>query len=148
MEPLVPSIKRGREVIQKHLKGLPSSPGVYRMLNQKGHVLYIGKAKNLKRRVGSYANINKLTNRMLGMVSATTDMEFITTHTEVEALLLESNLIKELKPRYNILLRDDKSFPYILITGDHKWPQITKHRGSRGRAGEYFGPFASACAVN
>lgn len=148
MEPLVPSIKRGREVIQKHLKGLPSSPGVYRMLNQKGHVLYIGKAKNLKRRVGSYANINKLTNRMLGMVSATTDMEFITTHTEVEALLLESNLIKELKPRYNILLRDDKSFPYILITGDHKWPQITKHRGSRGRAGEYFGPFASAYAVN
>lgn len=147
-EPVVPSITRGREVIREYLKTLPNSPGVYRMIDSKGQVLYVGKAKNLKKRVASYANLTGLTTRILGMVSSTTDMEFITTHTEVEALLLESNLIKELKPRYNILLRDDKSFPYILITGDHEWAQIAKHRGARNRPGEYFGPFASAGAVN
>ena len=146
--PVVTSITRGRSVIQTHLKTLPNSPGVYRMIDDKGQVLYVGKAKNLKKRVASYANLKGLTTRILGMVAATADMEFITTHTEVEALLLESNLIKELKPRYNILLRDDKSFPYILITGDHEWAQITKHRGARNRSGEYFGPFASAGAVN
>ena len=146
--PVVTSITRGRSVVQTHLKTLPNSPGVYRMIDDKGQVLYVGKAKNLKKRVASYANLKGLTTRILGMVAATADMEFITTHTEVEALLLESNLIKELKPRYNILLRDDKSFPYILITGDHEWAQITKHRGARNRSGEYFGPFASAGAVN
>ena len=146
--PAVPSISRGRNIIRQHLKTLPSRPGVYRMIDNKGQVLYVGKAKNLKKRVAAYANLKGLTTRMLGMVAATADMEFITTHTEVEALLLESNLIKELKPRYNILLRDDKSFPYILITGDHEWAQITKHRGARNRTGEYFGPFASAGAVN
>ena len=147
-EPAAPSITRGRDVIRAHLKLLPNSPGVYRMVDAKGQVLYVGKAKSLKKRVASYANSTGLTTRILGMVAATVDMEFITTHTEVEALLLESNLIKELKPRYNILLRDDKSFPYILITGDHDWAQITKHRGARNRPGEYFGPFASAGAVN
>ena len=147
-EPATPSISRGRAVIRSHLKTLPNSPGVYRMIDEKGQVLYVGKAKNLKKRVASYANLKGLSTRILGMVAATADMEFITTHTEVEALLLESNLIKELKPRYNILLRDDKSFPYILVTGDHEWAQITKHRGARSRRGEYFGPFASAGAVN
>ena len=147
-EPAVPSVKRGRDVIRAHLKTLPNSPGVYRMIDTKGRVLYVGKAKNLKKRVASYANSTGLTTRILGMVAATADMEFITTHTEVEALLLEANLIKELRPRYNILLRDDKSFPYILITGDHDWAQIAKHRGARNRPGEYFGPFASAGAVN
>lgn len=147
-EPAVPSVTRGRDVIRTHLKTLPNGPGVYRMVDTKGRVLYVGKARSLKKRVASYANSTGLTTRILGMVAATADMEFITTHTEVEALLLESNLIKELRPRYNILLRDDKSFPYILITGDHDWAQITKHRGARSRPGEYFGPFASAGAVN
>ncbi len=143
-----PSITRGRDVIRVHLKTLPNSPGVYRMIDAKRQVLYVGKAKSLKKRVASYANSTGLGTRILGMVAATADMEFITTHTEVEALLLESNLIKELKPRYNILLRDDKSFPYILITADHGWARIMKHRGARNRPGEYFGPFASAGAVN
>lgn len=147
-EPAVPSVTRGRDVIRAHLKTLPNGPGVYRMIDTKGRVLYVGKAKSLKKRVASYANSTGLATRILGMIAATADMEFITTHTEVEALLLESNLIKELRPRYNILLRDDKSFPYILITGDHDWAQITKHRGARNRPGEYFGPFASAGAVN
>ena len=147
-EPAVPSIRRGRDVIRAHLKTLPNGPGVYRMIDAKGRVLYVGKAKSLKKRVASYANSTGLATRILGMVAATADMEFITTHTEVEALLLEANLIKELRPRYNILLRDDKSFPYILITGDHDWAQIAKHRGARNRPGEYFGPFASAGAVN
>ena len=147
-EPAVPSVTRGRDVIRAYLKTLPNGPGVYRMIDTKGRVLYVGKARSLKKRVASYANSTGLTTRILGMVAATVDMEFITTHTEVEALLLESNLIKELRPRYNILLRDDKSFPYILITGDHDWAQITKHRGARNRPGEYFGPFASAGAVN
>jgi len=118
------------------------------MHDAKGNPLYIGKAKNLKKRVAAYTGPNRMDGRLQRMISATTSMEFITTHTEVEALLLESNLIKKLKPRYNILLRDDKSFPYILITGDHDWPQITKHRGARNRTGRYFGPFASAGAVN
>jgi excinuclease ABC subunit C len=146
--PTVPAILRGRNVIRMHLKTLTNSPGVYRMMDGNGQVLYVGKAKNLKKRVASYANQKGLTTRITGMVAATVDMEFITTHTEVEALLLESNLIKKLKPRYNILLRDDKAFPYILVTGDHEWAQITKHRGARNRRGEYFGPFASAGSVN
>ena len=143
-----PSLAAGIAVIKAHLRTLPGSPGVYRMHDAKGNPLYIGKAKNLKKRVAAYTGPNRMDGRLQRMISATTSMEFITTHTEVEALLLESNLIKKLKPRYNILLRDDKSFPYILITGDHDWPQITKHRGGRNRTGRYFGPFASAGAVN
>lgn len=139
---------RGSRVIQKFLKTLPASPGVYRMLDQNEQVLYVGKAKNLKSRVTSYTKMNGQSSRIMRMVSLTHSMEFVSTHTEVEALLLEANLIKKLKPRYNIILRDDKSFPYILITSDHTWPQITKHRGSRNKSGEYFGPFASAGAVN
>ena len=147
-EAALPSVVAGTVVIRAHVRTLPGAPGVYRMLDAKGNPLYVGKAKNLKKRVAAYTHANRLDARLQRMVSATASMEFITTHTEAEALLLESNLIKKLKPRYNILLRDDKSFPYILITGDHAWPQITKHRGARNRQGRYFGPFASAGAVN
>jgi len=140
--------KEGREVIRAQLALLPGKPGVYRMLDAKGQVLYVGKAKNLVKRVSSYARSHGLSTRIRRMVRQTVALEIITTHTEVEALLLESNLIKRLKPRFNITLRDDKSFPYILITGDHAWAQIAKHRGARNRQGEYFGPFASAGAVN
>lgn len=148
LENQVSPFERGSQVIQTFLKTLPGSPGVYRMLGPKEQVLYVGKAKNLKKRVTSYTKMTGQSSRIMRMVSLTQAMEFVSTHTEVEALLLEANLIKKLKPRYNIILRDDKSFPYILITGDHEWPQITKHRGSRNRKGEYFGPFASAGAVN
>ncbi|MEH6496356.1 MAG: excinuclease ABC subunit UvrC [Pseudomonas marincola] len=140
--------EQGAKVIQHFLKTLPGTPGVYRMLDSNEQVLYVGKAKNLKKRVVSYTKSNGQSNRIMRMVSLTSAMEFVSTHTEVEALLLEANLIKKLKPRYNIILRDDKSFPYILITSDHEWPQITKHRGGRSKKGEYFGPFASAGAVN
>lgn len=140
--------RRGAEVIERFLKTLPGTPGVYRMIDDAGQVLYVGKAKNLKKRVAAYVKTTGQSTRIMRMVSLTRSMEFVSTHTEVEALLLESNLIKNLKPRYNIILRDDKSFPYILITGDHDWPQITKHRGARSRKGEYYGPFASAGAVN
>ncbi len=139
---------KGAGVISEFLKTLPGSPGVYRMIDANEQVLYVGKAKNLKKRVTSYTKSQGQSTRIMRMVSLTHVMEFVSTHTEVEALLLEANLIKKLKPRYNIILRDDKSFPYILITGDHEWPQITKHRGGRSRKGEYFGPFASAGAVN
>ncbi len=138
----------GVEVIRGHLKTLPGNPGVYRMINDKGDVLYVGKAKNLKKRVANYTNLNRQSIRIKRMINLTRSMEFVTTHTEAEALLLEANLIKKLAPRYNILLRDDKSFPAILITGDHDYPQVLKHRGARKRKGEYFGPFASAGAVN
>ncbi|MCH7943124.1 MAG: GIY-YIG nuclease family protein [Proteobacteria bacterium] len=141
-------LARGRAVILASLPSLPPSPGVYRMISAKGDVLYVGKAKNLNKRVASYAVIARQPTRTLRMVAQTASIEVVSTHTEVEALLLEANLIKRLRPRYNILLRDDKSFPYILITGDHPWPRITKHRGARKRDGEYFGPFASAGAVN
>ena len=147
-EPDGKGLLSGVDVIKRHLKTLPGTPGVYRMVDAKGHVLYVGKAKNLKKRVVAYTKPRGISVRIARMVSATADMEFITTHTEAEALLLESNLIKKLKPRYNILLRDDKSFPYILIRGDTEWAQITKHRGARNKPGEYFGPFASASAVN
>ncbi|MZR32439.1 excinuclease ABC subunit UvrC [Sneathiella litorea] len=140
--------RRGAMVIERFLKNLPNSPGVYRMIDADGQILYVGKAKNLKKRVSSYVKTTGQSTRIMRMVSLTRSMEFVSTHTEVEALLLEANLIKNLKPRYNIILRDDKSFPYILITGDHEWPQITKHRGARSRKGEYYGPFASAGAVN
>ncbi|MEZ5829764.1 MAG: excinuclease ABC subunit UvrC [Dongiaceae bacterium] len=138
----------GLDVIREQVKTLPSGPGVYRMINARGDVLYVGKARDLKKRVSSYTQVYRLDMRLQRMVSETAAMEFVATHTEVEALLLEANLIKRYLPRYNVLLRDDKSFPYIAITGDHPIPQITKHRGARNRPGEYFGPFASAGAVN
>src|SRR5258706_7689866 len=141
-------LARGLEVIVEAVKRLPANPGVYRMLNKSGDALYVGKARNLKRRVTAYTQIGKLPERLRRMVAETVQLEVVTTNTEVEALLLEINLIKRLMPRYNVLLRDDKSFPYILITADHAAPQIAKHRGARNRPGRYFGPFASAGAVN
>lgn len=141
-------LERGTRVIANAVKTLPGAPGVYRMLSAEGDALYVGKAKNLKKRVNSYTSVGKLPYRLKRMVSETVSMEFVTTHTEVEALLLESNLIKRLMPRYNVLLRDDKSFPYILVTGDKETAQITKHRGAQTRDGDYFGPFADATAVN
>jgi len=138
----------GVKVIEAHLKTLPGAPGVYRMINRSGDVLYVGKAKHLSKRVTSYTNLKRLSTRIARMVAETAAMEFVTTHTEAEALLLEANLIKRYKPRYNILLRDDKSFPKILLTADHPYPQVLKHRGGESRKGEYFGPFASGWAVN
>jgi len=138
----------GAEVIQRYLRTLPGQPGVYRMLDGSGNALYVGKARNLKKRVTSYTQIGKQPARLLRMIAETEAMEFVVTNSEVEALLLEANLIKRLRPRYNVLLRDDKTFPHILITGDHAYPQIAKHRGAESRPGRYFGPFASAGAVN
>src|SRR5260221_5558309 len=142
------SIEEGAAVIASAVEKLPLSPGVSRMLDAAGERLYVGKARSLKRRVASYASPAKLANRIRRMVAETASLEIVTTHTEVEALLLESNLIKRLMPRYNVLLRDDKSFPHILVTGDHPFPQVTKHRGARNRKGDYYGPFASAGSVN
>ena len=139
---------RGAEAIQAALKTMPSVAGVYRMLGAKGEVLYVGKARNLKKRVNAYTQPGRLDPRLHRMVALTARMEVVTTHTEADALLLEANLIKKLKPRFNVTLRDDKSFPYILLRADHEWPQIVKHRGARRRQGEYFGPFASAGSVN
>jgi len=138
----------GATVIDGYLKTLPSAPGVYRMINTKGDVLYVGKAKNLKKRVASYTRPDRQPNRTRRMIAETASMEFVTTHTEAEALLLEANLIKRYRPRYNILLRDDKSFPSILLTGEHAFPQVLKHRGAESRKGNYYGPFASVWAVN
>jgi excinuclease ABC subunit C len=142
------AIASGVAVIRGVVKTLPVNPGVYRMLNAKGDVLYVGKARQLKNRVSNYTNLTGLSNRIRRMVAETASMEIITTHTEVEALLLEINLIKTLMPRYNVLLRDDKSFPHIHLRSDHKVPQLSKHRGAQVEGGEYFGPFASAGAVN
>ena len=144
MSDVVPT---GQEVIQAYLKTLDGSPGVYRMLNAKGEVLYVGKARNLKARVSNYARDYGHSARIARMVFETATMMFLTTRTETEALLLEQNLIKQLKPRYNVLLRDDKSFPNILIGKDHPFPQIKKHRGKKTEKGSYFGPFASGGAV-
>lgn len=144
----ITSIDQGVATIQRYTRNLPASPGVYRMMNAKDEVLYVGKAKNLKKRVSSYTHFDRLPTRLQRMVSETRRMEFVTTHTEVEALLLEVNLIKKLTPRYNILMRDSKSFAYIRITGDHPYPLLTKHRGARNLPGDYYGPFASAEAVN
>jgi excinuclease ABC subunit C len=141
-------VASGPEVIARYLKQLPSSPGVYRMLDREGNVVYVGKARNLKARVSNYARLGGHTNRIARMISATSAMEFVTVRTEAEALLLEANLIKRFRPRFNVLMRDDKSFPYILIARDSEAPQIMKHRGARKRVGDYFGPFASAGAVN
>ncbi len=138
----------GYKVIQSYLKTLDGSPGVYRMLDTRGEVLYVGKARNLKKRVSSYAKAAGHSARIGRMISATASMMFLTTRTETEALLLEQNLIKQLKPRYNVLLRDDKSFPNILVTQAHDFPQIKKHRGRKAEKGDYYGPFASAGSVN
>ena len=139
---------KGHALIADYVSRLDGSPGVYRMLNAAQEVLYVGKARNLKARVSNYARTTGHSGRIARMISETTHMMFLTTRTETEALLLEQNLIKQLKPRYNVLLRDDKSFPYILIAGDHPFPMIRKHRGARTVKGAYFGPFASASAVN
>ena len=142
------SLVAGADVIKSYQQTLPNHPGVYRMLNKAGEVLYVGKAKNLKKRVASYVRESGHSNRISRMIALTASMEFITTHTETEALLLEANLIKQLKPHFNVLLRDDKSFAYILLARDHEAPQLVKHRGARQRKGSYFGPFASTWAVN
>ncbi len=144
----VPEGLSGAGLIGAYVKFLPNSPGVYRMMNAGGDVLYVGKARSLKKRVSNYAQGRGHSNRIAKMVRETARMEFVTTRTETEALLLEANLIKRLRPRFNVLLRDDKTFPYILVTGDHRAPAIFKHRGARSRKGDYFGPFASATAVS
>ena len=137
----------GAELIAALAKRLPNQPGVYRMFGKDGDVLYVGKARSLKKRVANYTRLGGHTQRIARMIRETRQMEFVTTRTETEALLLEANLIKRLRPRYNVLLRDDKSFPYILVSEDHEAPAIMKHRGARSRKGSYFGPFASAGAV-
>ena len=138
----------GAAAIEAALATMPASPGVYRMLDAKGEALYVGKARSLKKRVAAYTQPARLPERLRRMVALTAAMEVITTHTEAEALLLEANLIKRLKPRYNIVLRDDKSYPWLMLTEDHPFPQIAKHRGAQTRKGSYWGPFASAWAVN
>ncbi|MFM9863334.1 MAG: excinuclease ABC subunit UvrC, partial [Micropepsaceae bacterium] len=137
----------GAAVIADYLTRLPNAPGVYRMMASNGDVLYVGKAANLKKRVVAYTKPYDQPARIARMIANTASMEFVQTRSEVEALLLEANLIKRLKPRYNVHLRDDKSFPFILVTADHAAPQIIKHRGAKSRKGEYFGPFASAYSV-
>ena len=142
------TLAAGRAAIARAVKQAPSRPGVYRMIDAQGEVLYVGKAKNIKKRVTAYTRPAGHDSRIGRMISGTAAMEFVTTKTETEALLLEANLIKRLRPRFNVLLRDDKSFPFILITSDHWAPQILKHRGARTRPGHYYGPFANAGAVN
>ncbi len=139
---------QGQEIIRTTSKTLPNQPGVYQMEDSKGNILYIGKAKNLSNRVKNYLSINNLTRRIQRMVSLTNSMNFFVTNTELEAIILECNLIKKHKPRFNVLLRDDKSFPYIFISSEHDFPKIEKHRGSKNKPGRYYGPFASPDAVN
>ena len=146
-ENLPEALAKGLAVLQTKIKTLKSGPGVYRMLNQAGEPLYVGKAKNLVRRVTSYTQVSRLPTRLIKMVSETRDLEVITTKTDVEALLLESNLIKRFAPPFNVLLRDDKSFPYIVLTQDHTFAHLKKHRGAHRQKGTYFGPFASAGLV-
>ncbi len=148
MSPEIIEVKSGLDYIKSQVKHLPKKPGVYRMFDSDGQALYVGKAKWLSSRVTSYTHPNRLTNRLLRMVAETRHLEITVTHSEVEALLLEANLIKKLKPRYNILLKDDKSFAYIMVTEDHEFPQLTKHRGIQRKAASYYGPFASARSVN
>ena len=138
----------GPQVISAYLRHLPGSPGVYRMIDAEANVIYVGKARSLKARVSNYVRLGGHTTRIARMIAATVSMEFVTVRTEAEALLLEANLIKRFRPRFNVLLRDDKSFPFILIRRDTEAPQILKHRGARSDKGTYFGPFASAGAVN
>lgn len=141
------SYNRGRDVILDAIKNVPMTPGVYQMINKKKEILYVGKAKQLPKRVLSYTQVSRLPLRLQRMVSETVAMEFTHTHTEAEALLLEANMIRKHLPRYNILLRDDKSVPYIFLSGDHDFPQLWSHRGAKTRKGDYFGPFASAGPV-
>src|SRR5215469_6209552 len=150
-EPALPAsggIANGAAVIRAALRNVPAGPGVYRMLDRKGDAIYVGKARNLKARVQNYTHPLGLSNRLRRMVSETTALEIVVTATEAEALLLECNMIKRLLPRFNVLLRDDKSFPFIHLTADHDFPQLTKFRGAQNKGGDYFGPFASAGAVN
>ncbi len=142
------ALNEGRAVIKRYVQDMQGTPGVYRMLDKTGVVLYVGKAKNLKNRVTNYTNIVALNTRLQRMISQTASMEIITTRSEAEALLLEANLIKKFSPRYNILLKDDKSFPFIFFSGDHDFSRLTKHRGAKTKKGKYFGPFVSASAVN
>jgi excinuclease ABC subunit C len=142
------SLPAGRAAIARYCKLAPSSPGVYRMIDAQGDVLYVGKAKNIRKRIAAYGRPTGYDTRIERMIAATATLEFVSTATETEALLLEANLIKRLRPRFNVLLRDDKSFPFILITADHWAPQILKHRGAHARQGHYYGPFASVWAVN
>jgi excinuclease ABC subunit C len=143
-----PTLADGMKVIAEFVRTLPKKPGVYRMIAADGEVLYVGKARSLRNRVAAYTQATRLDNRLIHMVTGTRSMEFAVTDSEAEALLLENNLIKRFRPRYNVLLRDDKSFPYIVIRKDTEWPQLAKHRGTRDPKNEYFGPFASATAVN
>jgi excinuclease ABC subunit C len=143
-----PAPVKGAAVIEAALANLPLSPGVYRMLDAAGDALYVGKARSLRKRVGSYIQSGRLDERLRRMVAETCALEVVTTHTEAEALLLEANLIKRLKPRFNIVLRDDKSYPWLMLAEDHPFPQVAKHRGAHTRRGTYWGPFASAWAVN
>ncbi len=142
------SVRQGAAVIRSFCRHAPLGPGVYRMIAADGEVLYVGKAKSVRRRVASYIRSFGHNNRIARMIALTASMVFVSTATETEALLLETNYIKQMKPRFNVLMRDDKSFPYIFLTGDHAAPQIAKHRGARHRKGDYFGPFASVWAVN
>ena len=142
------AVRNGAEAIRRVWEHAPAGPGVYRMIAANGEVLYVGKAKSVRKRIASYMRPSGHTTRIARMIALTASMVFVSTETETEALLLETNFIKQMKPRFNVLMRDDKSFPYILLTGDNAAPQITKHRGARNRKGEYFGPFASVWAVN
>nr|WP_193345333.1 excinuclease ABC subunit UvrC [Beijerinckia indica] len=141
-------VRRGVAVIRHYWQHAPHGPGVYRMIGESGEVLYVGKAKSVRKRIANYLREGGHTNRIARMISLTASMVFVSTATETEALLLETNYIKQMKPRFNVLMRDDKSFPYILLSRDHEAPQLTKHRGARSRKGDYFGPFASVWAVN
>ncbi len=148
-EPALPAeLERGAAVIQQSLRNLPLGPGVYRMMDAKNTVLYVGKARSLRKRVANYAKLNGLSVRIQRMIRQVVRVDITVTHTEAEALLLEANLVKKLQPHFNVLLKDDKSFPYILVARDHDFPRITKHRGARNIPGDYFGPFASTGAVN
>ena len=148
MSEIVNKYKFGLNVIKKEIKSIPVSPGIYKMIDENGEVLYVGKAKNLKKRVSSYSKLNNQSQRILNMISLVRKVELTITNTEAEALLLESNVIKANKPKFNILLKDDKSFPSILLTSNHDFPQIKKHRGRKSQKGYYFGPFSSAGSVN
>ncbi|MEP6393618.1 MAG: GIY-YIG nuclease family protein, partial [Alteripontixanthobacter sp.] len=143
-----PDLEAGVAAIRETVRTLKPTPGVYRMKDARGDVLYVGKARSLKARVANYAQVKGLTNRLQRMISQTRSMEIVTTNSEAEALLLEAQLIKRYRPPYNVLLRDDKSFPFILLRGDHAFPRIHKHRGARRAKGNYYGPFASAGSVN
>lgn len=143
-----PNLEAGITAIREVVKTLKPIPGVYRMLDARGDVLYVGKARSLKARVVNYTAVNQLTNRLQRMVSQCRSMEIVTTNSEAEALLLEAQLIKRYRPPFNVLLRDDKSFPFILLRADHEFPRIHKHRGARRAKGNYYGPFASAGSVN